>query len=212
MRAACNGYESTCEFLLEQHVNVNATQTSTGMTALHHAAARSNMQIVKLLLNKGADVTMRVHAGASDEAGCTPLGIAIRNANALCVRVLLAGGADPNEWDKVRENRACSVYPLACVYLRCIVGGCVGDCSRMCLCLPQRLSVGMNTQRWPCWKEVQLLIQRYVRGDAWSAPLVDAHGCVCILLGAGTGVTLATCGAIQHGPGCSSSHPERRIG
>lgn len=75
--------------LIESAADVNAAQ-SDGMTALHWAALRDDIESARLLLKAGADV------GAANRYGVTALTLACINGNASLVTVLLDAGADPN--------------------------------------------------------------------------------------------------------------------
>ena len=75
--------------LLDQRTDVNATQPD-GMTALHWAAYRDNLETAKLLLKAGADVKAR------NRYGVTPLSLACTNGNAEMVKLFLDAGADAN--------------------------------------------------------------------------------------------------------------------
>lgn len=75
--------------LLKQHTDVNAAQAD-GMTALHWAAYRDDVETARLLVEARADVTMTNHYGV------TPLSLACQNGSAAIVELLLANGADPN--------------------------------------------------------------------------------------------------------------------
>lgn len=55
---------------------------------LHQAAHRGMLQLLRLLLRKGAD------ANAADEAGWTPLMLAVRAGKLAAVRALLEAGAE----------------------------------------------------------------------------------------------------------------------
>ncbi len=59
-----------------------------GMTALHWAAAQGHAEIVKLLLDYGANINLR------NREGNTPLHLAARNGNLSTVKLLLARGAN----------------------------------------------------------------------------------------------------------------------
>src|SRR5215510_12203396 len=75
--------------LLEQHADVNAPQAD-GMTALHWAAHRDELELARQLLKAGA------RAGATNQYGVTPLSLACVNGNTELVELLLASGADAN--------------------------------------------------------------------------------------------------------------------
>ena len=80
---------ATIRALLEQGVDVNAPQVD-GMTALHWAARRDDLELAKALVRAGADVK------AVNRYGVTPLSLASTNGNAAMVELLLEAGADPN--------------------------------------------------------------------------------------------------------------------
>jgi len=68
---------------------VNAPQAD-GMTALHWAAYRDDLETAKALVDAKAD------AKAANRYGVTPLSLACQNGSAAIVELLLAQGADPN--------------------------------------------------------------------------------------------------------------------
>jgi ankyrin repeat protein len=73
------------EILLKSGANVNAKTSSDGETPLHKAISRGDIEIVKLLLNYGADVN------AKSKYGVTALHFA-RNSNAIA-QLLVEHGA-----------------------------------------------------------------------------------------------------------------------
>jgi uncharacterized protein len=75
--------------LLKQQADVNAPQPD-GMTALHWAAYRDDLEIAKLLADAKANVTV------TNRYGVTPLSLACQNGNGAMVELLLERGADPN--------------------------------------------------------------------------------------------------------------------
>jgi uncharacterized protein len=70
--------------------NVNVRDEAVGDTLLLDAAARSNADAVRLLLNLGADVD------AVSSEGNTPLIVAASRYNQDIAKLLLEAGADPN--------------------------------------------------------------------------------------------------------------------
>ena len=69
--------------------DINATQVD-GMTALHWAVYHDRGDLVRRLLDAGAD------ASAANRYGVIPLSLACANGNSEVVESLLAAGADPN--------------------------------------------------------------------------------------------------------------------
>lgn len=74
--------------LLAQGANVNA-KSPYGATPLFFACDRSNVEIVKILLEKGADANVK-----DTFYGATPLGWALGKGNAEVVRLLIEKGAN----------------------------------------------------------------------------------------------------------------------
>ncbi|KAL2191560.1 ankyrin, partial [Thermothelomyces heterothallicus CBS 203.75] len=62
----------------------------TGRTALELAASKGHTEVVRALLERGADVTART------ELGETPLWSAAHNGHAAAAELLLQHRADPN--------------------------------------------------------------------------------------------------------------------
>jgi len=75
--------------LLEQHVDVNATQPD-GATALAWAAERDDLETADLLIQSGANVNV------ANENGATPLWLAATMASSRMTEKLLGSGANPN--------------------------------------------------------------------------------------------------------------------
>ena len=73
--------------LLKQRADVNAPQAD-GMTALHWAAYRDDLETAKLLVEAKASVTV------TNRYGVTPLSLACQNGCAPIVELLLERGAD----------------------------------------------------------------------------------------------------------------------
>ena len=122
------------EALLNQAPPADVNQTvPDGATALHWAVHRDDVQLVRLLVDAGADVVVTnrygvqpialaaengnaeilgalLDAGADPNAtlseGETVLMTAARNGNAEAIRVLLVRGADPNARDSFRGQTA----------------------------------------------------------------------------------------------------------
>jgi ankyrin repeat protein len=75
--------------LLAKKVDVN-TAEGDGVTALHWASHRDDLESVQLLIRAGANVN------AANDLGATPLWIACENGSAAMVKTLLQAGANPN--------------------------------------------------------------------------------------------------------------------
>jgi ankyrin repeat protein len=88
--AAMNGNRDAVRALLKDGADVNTAQAD-GMTALHWAAQKGDVELAKVLLYASANVRATTRIG-----GYTPLLIASRNGNAEMIDALTAGGADAN--------------------------------------------------------------------------------------------------------------------
>ena len=89
--AAMNGNKEVVRSLLKEKIDVDAAQ-GDGTTALHWAAFRDDLDMVKMLIAAGANVKVTTREGA-----ITPLSMACNNGDAAMIETLLKAGADPNE-------------------------------------------------------------------------------------------------------------------
>ena len=131
--AAMAGDRDTVRTLLKQGEDVNAAM-GDGMTALHWAAKRGDVELAQMLLYAGANVKattrlgaytplllagqvgeprmidLRLKSGADAKAattnGTTPLMLAATAGNAEAVKLLLDKGADPNAKENARGETA----------------------------------------------------------------------------------------------------------
>jgi ankyrin repeat protein len=86
--AAFFGHRAIVEFLLKNSADVRAAaRNAQKVTALHGAVARRDVEVVKLLLEHGAD------ANAKQERGFVPLHDAAANGNLALVQLLVSHGA-----------------------------------------------------------------------------------------------------------------------
>ncbi|XP_043471614.1 uncharacterized protein LOC122504527 [Leptopilina heterotoma] len=88
-RAARLGYTDVAAFCLEKLNNIPSPKDNAGYTPLHEACAKGHLEIAKLLLAYGANVS------ESANGGIRPLHEAAENGSAELVRLLLSYGADP---------------------------------------------------------------------------------------------------------------------
>ncbi len=88
--AAEKGDTTAIRTLILQKADVNAAQ-GDGTTALHWAASRGNLEMVRLLLRTGANVNAETRIGH-----ITPILMAAGIGNAPVTEALLKAGADPN--------------------------------------------------------------------------------------------------------------------
>ena len=87
--AAEQGNKALIRTLLDARADVNAAQVD-GMTALHWAVYRDDVEIAGLLVRSGAKVN------AVNRYGVPPLSLACTNGNSDLVALLLSAGADAN--------------------------------------------------------------------------------------------------------------------
>jgi ankyrin repeat protein len=91
VEAAMSGNRDAVRTLLKDGADVNTTQAD-GMTALHWAAQKGDVDLAKLLLYAGANVKATTRIG-----GYTPLLMASKNGDTAMIEVLLGNpNADPN--------------------------------------------------------------------------------------------------------------------
>ena len=90
VEAAMNGNRDAVRALLKDGADVNTTQAD-GMTALHWAAQKGDVELAKVLLYASANVKATTRIG-----GYTPLLIASKNGDAAMIETLTKAGADAN--------------------------------------------------------------------------------------------------------------------
>ncbi|XP_063994123.1 mucin-12 [Diachasmimorpha longicaudata] len=88
-RAARLGYTDVAAYCLEKLNSPPSPKDNAGYTPLHEACSRGHLQIAKLLLSYGANVS------ESANGGIRPLHEAAENGATELVRLLLSYGADP---------------------------------------------------------------------------------------------------------------------
>src|SRR5215831_4242929 len=88
--AAMTGNRDAVRALLKDGADVNTAQAD-GMTALHWAAQKGDVELAKVLLYASANVRATTRIG-----GYTPLLIASKNGDAEMIEALIGGGADAN--------------------------------------------------------------------------------------------------------------------
>src|SRR5262245_2850664 len=88
--AAMQGDKATVQSLIARKVDVNATQ-GDGMTALHWAAYRNDVEMARVLLQAGASIKATTRLG-----DYTPLSIAAKTGGSGVIDLLLKAGADVN--------------------------------------------------------------------------------------------------------------------
>ncbi|EPS37899.1 hypothetical protein H072_8434 [Dactylellina haptotyla CBS 200.50] len=88
--AAQEGYTNIATLLIETYkVDVNTTALQTQRTALHQAAQGGHLEVVRILLKKGAQFETR------DRNGISPLWSAAQGGFSEIVKILLENKADP---------------------------------------------------------------------------------------------------------------------
>ena len=88
--AASQGNRDAVRTFLKDGADVNTSQPD-GMTSLHWAAQKGDIELAKTLLYAGANLKATTRIG-----GYTPLLIASRIGNAAMIETLASGGADAN--------------------------------------------------------------------------------------------------------------------
>ena len=103
--ASHSGFTDVVEFLLEKGANANADKA--GFTALHEAVMRRDENLVKVLLNHGADANAPIRTWTParrssrdfnfppELIGATPFWLAARFTEPEVMRLLVKHGADP---------------------------------------------------------------------------------------------------------------------
>lgn len=74
--AACLGDIESVQGLISQHVNINAQNRINGWSALHWACKRGHEDVVRVLLNNGADINLETNNAEKPASLCTHSNIA----------------------------------------------------------------------------------------------------------------------------------------
>lgn len=89
----------TAALLLERGANLEAvSRNGMELCAIHAAAAGRSVEIMDLLLKRGANVRSQQHGG------WTALHAAVNNGDHAMVQTLLAGGADPRQENEFEQT------------------------------------------------------------------------------------------------------------
>ncbi len=100
VEAAMNGNRDAVRALLKDGADVNTTQAD-GMTALHWAAQKGDVELAKVLLYASANLKATTRIG-----GYTPLLIASKNGDAAMIETLTAGRRRREHADDERHDAA----------------------------------------------------------------------------------------------------------
>jgi ankyrin repeat protein len=124
--AAFFGHWKVCDFLINNGANVNTKLDKTNETPLHNALSKAGrpyyFYVVKLLVEKGADVNAKTIAGLETGAfmrdvrtkGETPLHRAAAYADIQTIDLLIANGADK----EIKDTNGDSPLSWASYHLR----------------------------------------------------------------------------------------------
>lgn len=118
--ASFAGSAQIVDFLIEKGANVNQMDCLKYRTALHWAVASDNDEIVRVLLNAGANVNI------SDRDSVTPLMLASNLGNSSIVHQLIASGSNVNHVDRIGTTAlhyACMRFHFEIAH-KLIVNGC----------------------------------------------------------------------------------------
>ena len=98
--AAMRGEIEVVRSLLKQDIDVNSAQ-GDGMTALHWAALKDKLEMARLLMEAGANITATTRLG-----DLTPLFLACTHGDVAMIDLLLEAGGDPNTANIVNGQTA----------------------------------------------------------------------------------------------------------
>jgi hypothetical protein len=98
------------QFLLDHGADIEIAD-GLGWPALHNAVSEKNIEIVKLLIERGANVNAQARSLGKEywTEGWTPLHFALNYGYFQIAKVLLANGADPN----IRDDEGRTPFDLA---------------------------------------------------------------------------------------------------
>jgi ankyrin repeat protein len=101
IEAARNGNLADVEAALKAHPEWVNVQRKHGTTALYWAAGNGHLEVVKLLLDHGADIEAR------DVDGTTPLAAAVRFGSMAAIQLLIDSGANIRTTDNAGGGLLC---------------------------------------------------------------------------------------------------------
>ncbi len=110
MKCSLTGATNAVAALLKAGAYVDAVESVQGQSALMWAAAKGHSDVVRLLIDNGADISVKTIATADklphscntcewkkSSGGFTPLLFAARSGDIATIRLFMEAGADPNE-------------------------------------------------------------------------------------------------------------------
>ncbi|XP_045150135.1 ankyrin repeat and SOCS box protein 3 isoform X1 [Echinops telfairi] len=204
--AAENGQIDVLKVLLRHGANVNGPHSMCGWNTLHQASFQENAEIIKLLLQKGANKECQddfgitplfvaaqygklaslatlissganVNCQALDKA--TPLFIASQEGHTQCVELLLSSGADPDLYCN-EDNWQLPIHAAAQMGHANILELLIPFTDRACDTQPDKVSPVYSAVfggRKDC---LEILLQNGYSPDAQICPVFDFNSPMCM--------------------------------
>ncbi|XP_042732983.1 ankyrin repeat and SOCS box protein 3 isoform X2 [Lagopus leucura] len=174
-----NGHVDVVRFLIQNGASVEGSHSWSGWNSLHQAAFQQHIEIMKILLEKRADIECAdINCQAKDRA--TPLLIAAQEGHAKCVELLLSEGADPNLYCN-EDNWQLPIHAAAEMGHKNILELLIPITNRICDKEKNKVSPVYSAIYGGNKECLEMLLQEGYSPDAQECPTFSCRSPMCMI-------------------------------